>query len=60
MTDCWCLNRLRDYGEVIQTLFDEKPYNPVRIEQEVAPGSVLVPDDGVEGFELSCLRQRKD
>lgn len=43
---------LRDHGEVVKTLLNKEADDPVAVEEEVAPGRVLVPDDGEEGLEL--------
>lgn len=46
------LDGLRDNGEVVEALLDEEADDPVAVEEEIAPGCVLVPDDGEESLEL--------
>ena len=55
-----CLDGLGDDREVVQAFFDEQPNDTVRVEEEVASTGVLVPDDGVEGLQLRCLREGED
>lgn len=45
---------------MVQPLFDQQPDNPIRVEEEIAPAGILVPDDRVQRFELRCLRECKD
>lgn len=40
---------------MVETFFDEETDDAVGVEEEIAPGSILVPDDGIESLELCCL-----
>ena len=54
-THRWCDNRLGDYGEMIEPLFDKEPDDSVRVEEEVAAAGLLIADDGIESLELGRL-----
>ena len=49
----------RHNRQVVQALFDEQTDDAVGIEDEIAPGGVLVPDDGVQRLELRSPTERE-
>ena len=52
-----CLDGPRYDRQMIQPLLYQQPDDAIRVEQEVTPQRVLVPDDRVERLELRGLRQ---
>jgi len=51
------LHGLGDYGEMVETLFDEETDDAVGVEDEVAAVGVFVADHGEEGDKLRGLRE---
>jgi hypothetical protein len=54
-----CLNCLCHDWQMIQSLLNQQSDNPIRIKQKVSSRGLLVPNDGIQGFQLSCLGKRE-